>query len=162
MFEDHLEAFGEAVEALALEGCGGHALRVRSAKRPPDATLVAGDGADAAVFAELLVPEIRARFEVMVAEARPGWKLGIEPIDSERFEKECLPDIHRTVAETPGLTEEVVAFASDQLTPGLTAISRSAPIFVVLSNHSMTCCGGAIYIIERPSHWLVIQLYAFC
>jgi hypothetical protein len=161
-FEDELEAFGEAVEAVALDGCGGSAIRVRSVERPAGVTLALGDGVDEAVFAEHLVPEISSRFQVGEAAAQPDWEIGIERISSTRFEAECLPSIHRTVAETRGLPLEAVAFARDHVTPGLVAIASGAPTFLVLSNHAMTCCGSGMYVVERPSRWLVIQLYAFC
>jgi hypothetical protein len=64
--------------------------------------------------------------------------------------------------EPPYLSEHQRRFVAEDLRPHVNRLLAGAEIHEVLGERSLTCCGGALYLVEAPTRWLAIQLYMYC
>ncbi len=157
-----LATFAQILETIALEGCGGEAVRVVRVPRADGAPSFGRDGgvADDVVAAEF-GPVLRSSLEVWNAEARPDWTWHLRAVTAPHLVSVIAPSLRRLVKGYAGVPEPQQAFAR-QAEPALRDIADGALAFELVSNHWLTCCGAGVYVVERPREWLVIELYAFC
>ena len=136
------------------------AVRVARAGDAPPSLVREGGVADD-VVATVIAPVVCSALEVWDAANKPDWSWRLERVAGERVVFVVATTVRRLASTVDGAPEARRAFAAD-VEAGLRDVVDGAHTFELVSNHGLTCCGSAVYVIEVPSEWIFVQLYAFC
>ncbi|HVI01321.1 MAG TPA: hypothetical protein VM869_21535 [Enhygromyxa sp.] len=60
------------------------------------------------------------------------------------------------------LSDSQHLFVTEDLRPCLAPLLADAELHEVDCERSLTCCGGALYLLALPGRWIAIQSYAWC
>jgi hypothetical protein len=157
-----LVAFAQAIDEIVLDGCGGESMRVVRVERDGSSPSLVRDGVvDGDAVTAVIDPVLRSKLEVFHAEGRPDWQWRLELAPPARVASYVTTAVGRLASSVRGVADAQHAFAREA-EAALRRIVDGAHTFELVSNHELTCCGAAIYVIEAPAEWILVELYAFC